>query len=348
MTRMAAKFFIQEHLHKKVVHGSICNVDAERIFMRNGFEAIVFPCIYDFSFKAKAIRFAYLIKTFFKVKARDIVVFQFPLHAKLHYLLLRLLVLKKVHCICFIADIEGIRMNDKNRLVKENRVLQQLSFFIVHNPQMNQWLQSVVPNAVTAQIEFFDYLTTPLFKTQKKDYNILFAGNLQKSEFVQHLDLLYTTHPKLTFIIYGPDCPEPVKTFKNVVYKGIFEPYDLINHVDGSFGLVWDGTSIESCAGNYGEYLAYNTPHKLSLYIMAGIPMIVPAMSATARLVEKYGIGCTIEKLADIEDVINSIDERAYQAMVQNMRSLALKISEGKCVEEALAALEQRIKQPVM
>ena len=344
---MAAKFFIQEHLHKKVAHGSIGNVDAERIFIRNGFEAIVFPCMYDFSLKAKAKRFGYLLKTFFKVKAGDRVVFQFPLYAKMHYLLLTLLRFKKVYIICFIADIEGMRTGDNNRQAKENKILQQFSFFIVHNPQMDAWLRSVVPHAITAQIEFFDFLTRPSSVTRSKDYNVVFAGNLQKSEFVQHLDQLYTTSPEVKFIIYGPDCPEPLKTFKNVVYKGIYQPHDLVDHLQGSFGLIWDGTSIHACAGSYGEYLAYNSPHKLSLYIVAGMPMIVPNMSAGARLVEKYGIGCTIEKLADIEDVIKSIDEPAYMAMVQNMRSLALKISQGKCVEEALDALELRIKQQV-
>ena len=45
--------------------------------------------------------------------------------------------------------------------------------------------------------------------------------------------------------------------------------------MEGSFGLVWDGISVETCAGVYGEYLKVNNPHKTSLYLASGIPVII-------------------------------------------------------------------------
>lgn len=42
-----------------------------------------------------------------------------------------------------------------------------------------------------------------------------------------------------------------------------------------SFGLVWDGNSMDTCTGNYGSYLRINDPHKVSLYLSSGLPIIV-------------------------------------------------------------------------
>lgn len=55
---------------------------------------------------------------------------------------------------------------------------------------------------------------------------------------------------------------------KNVMYKGSFKP-EQIDHIHGSWGLVWDGNSIEGCEGELGNYLKINAPHKISLYIAA-------------------------------------------------------------------------------
>lgn len=337
------KYFIQEHLHRTVFHGGICNIDIEKIFLRNGYGAIAFPAVNSFSLLAKWQRAIYLIKTFFAVAAGDIVIFQFPLYARMHVILVALLRWKGAHIVCLIADIEGLRDGDATLLEKEKKALRRFLFFIVHNSRMKDWVLSLVPNATIAQFEFFDYLTTPVSNSRKKDNRVVFAGNIQKSPFVLDLERIYEKYPQLKFVIYGPHYPEKAGVPKNVEYKGVFEPYELVNHIEGSFGLVWDGMSIERCTGTYGEYLAYNSPHKLSLYIMTGIPLIAPNMSAGAILIKKYGIGCVIESLTELAEVINNIDESAYLAMVQNTRSLALKISQGECLTEALATLEENI-----
>jgi hypothetical protein len=337
------KYFIQEHLHREAFHGGIGNIDAEKVLISLDYKAIEFPGYFDFSIKAKWQRFIHLFKTFVSVTAGDMVVFQFPLYARIHILLVRLLRIKGAHIVCLIADIEGLRINDAAMLAKDKKALRRFSLFISHNARMSQWLRSQVPNANIAEIGFFDFLTAPVNRHRKKEPQIVFAGNLKKSPFTQHLEQLAAFCPNITFLIYGPDYPVQFSFPKNAVYKGIFPPYDLVHHLEGSFGLVWDGPDIESCTGIFGDYLAYNSPHKLSLYIMAGLPLIVPKMSASAGLVEQYGIGCTIDRLADIESVINTISDAAYETMVNNTRSLAADISRGKCLQQALHQLEKTI-----
>jgi hypothetical protein len=204
---------------------------------------------------------------------------------------------------------------------------------------MQQWLQAQMPQAAIAQIQFFDFLIKPALVTRKKDTHLIIAGDLQKAAFIQKLGAL----PSLSFSVYGAGYSPNNKFPENTAYKGKFPPYELVHHLEGAFGLVWYGPDIESFTGSYGSYLTIITPHKLSLFIMAGIPLIVPASSASAILVKKYGIGCTIDRLSDIENVINNMTGDEYQKMVENTRPLAVKLSQGHFLKEALQQLEKTI-----
>lgn len=339
--RAGQKYFIQEHLHRDVYHGGIFNVDAEKIFLSRGYRAIEFPGTFDFTGRSKWKRWRYLISTFFKLGSHDLVIFQFPLYARIHELLITLLRLKGVPIICLILDIDGMRDGNKKLLNKELKAFRRFRLFIVHNERMQQWLQPIVPKATIAQVQFFDFLTTPVHQHRSKNNHIIIAGDLHKTTFIEKLGQL----PLLSFSIYGAGYPERNTVPENTSYKGVFRPHELVQHIQGAFGLVWYGAEIDSFAGNYGHYLTLITPHKLSLFIMAGIPVIVPATSASAILVKQYGIGCTIEKLSDIEGVIGNISDQEYQAMVENMRPLATQLSHGGFLTKALDQLEQTLHE---
>ena len=60
--------------------------------------------------------------------------------------------------------------------------------------------------------------------------------------------------------------------------------------MDQNFGLVWDGTSLDGCNGRYGEYLKFNNPHKTSLYLSCGIPVIIWKEAALADFVEEHKV----------------------------------------------------------
>ena len=145
------------------------------------------------------------------------------------------------------------------------------------------------------------------------------------------------------FLIYGPGYPKHLPFPTNAEYKGIFPADELVHQLEGSFGLLWDGGDIQNCTGHYGEYLTYNSPHKLSLYILAGMPLIVPETSASALLVKQYGIGITIKQLSDIEYAINTINDADYKLMVENTRSLAKDISNGNRLAGSLNMLFEKL-----
>ena len=58
-------------------------------------------------------------------------------------------------------------------------------------------------------------------------------------------------------------------------YMGFVKSDDLIATAQGDFGLVWDGTSVSTCTGDFGEYLQYNNPHKNILVYPVQLPVII-------------------------------------------------------------------------
>src|ERR1700754_4414605 len=126
-TTQRKKYFISEHLQREVFHGGIGNVDAEKIFVQQGYKRLFFPAHYNFSFWGKLKRATFLLQCWFSIPANAIVVFQFPVLATMNKLLLKWLGSKGVTRLCFIADIDGIKDGDDQLLQKQINALKTYS-----------------------------------------------------------------------------------------------------------------------------------------------------------------------------------------------------------------------------
>jgi hypothetical protein len=337
------KFFIQQYSFIDFFHGGIGCVDAEKIMMRKNFHPVLFPDFTSFSIAAKFRRGFYLLKMFFTIGKGAYVGFVFPVYARMNSLLLWLLSFKKgVRIICFVVDIDGIKDNDNELLKKEIAAFNRFKYFVVPNDGTRDWLQMQVPSAIISTVEFLDFLATPFEGNRKKTNQVVFAGNLEKSTFLKKLRPLMEVSHDLHFNLYGPGYTDDMGSTPNVSYKGVANPYELPSKLEGSFGLVWDGGSIDKPEGSLGDYMRYISHHKISLYILSGLPVIVPEIAGSAPLVKKYGIGLTIKNLYEIEDKINSVSEEQYQQMRQNMKPLAKKIANGERFGDALDELMKK------
>jgi len=333
-------YFISEHSSQEFFHGGIGPADIEKILLRNGAISISFPYHFEFSPKAKMARMGYLVKMCLTISPGSVIVFQHPLYARMHKLLLQMMRRRKsVKLVCLVADIDGIKDGNENFLKKEIHFLSAFKYFIVHNSKMYAWLQSFHPSAVCTLLQCFDFLTKPATHKRVLTNNIVFAGNLQKSRFLELLHIWLQKHPTLHVNLYGPGITKDMLISKNVTFKGVHPPYVLPDFIEGSFGLIWDGNGIEKPSGSLGNYMQYISHHKLSLYIVCNLPIIVHEDTGSAEFVKKFNIGFTVKSLFEIEDKINALSETDYQSMVQNTYKLSIDITEGNGLQNALTAV---------
>ena len=249
---------------------------------------------------------------------------------------------KKNSVILLSHDIDFLRGYKKRKaaIIKE---LQSAACIIVHNEKYAEFLIKEGITTPTVPLHIFDYLLPDIQKLPSKTLTrkISFVGNLNKSAFIQS----WLQQEKAYSIELIGLCNKELEKQINASssYKGVFPPNEVPFHISGSFGLVWDGDSTESCKGDIGEYLKYNNPHKASLYLASGTPILIWSQAALASFVTENRVGFLIDKLEDIEEILNSITEEQYNEFLQNIKPIQQKITNGEYLKEAINKAEDLI-----
>lgn len=231
-----------------------------------------------------------------------------------------------------IHDLESLRLfkDDANYLAEEIDRLNDADGIISHNSTMTKWLRENGVKTQISDLEIFDYLTenvAPALNSYEK--TLCYAGNLQKSDFLAN-----EFYP---IDVYGPN---PKKKYPNTVsYKGVFTPEELPKHLKENFGLIWDGNRIDECNGVYGEYMKYNNPHKVSLYLSSGLPVIIWKKAALAEFISKHQVGVVVESLTQLQDKLGSLTEEEYLNLRYNARLVSEKLKTGYYIVKAVSNL---------
>ena len=235
------------------------------------------------------------------------------------------------YSIALIHDLRSIQGSGTEEDVAEIPILNRFKYVIAHNKHMAMFLRDNGYIGEIINLDLFDYLHDVDMPTMKPegDASISFAGNLAKSTFINELNRVSNTR----FLLYGNKGNIDFPNGGNVFYKGSLPSDEIVYKLEGDYGLVWDGSSITTCSGKQGNYLKYNNPHKLSLYIAAGKPVITWKQSAIADFVISNNIGIVVDSLLDIE----TIDLRKdYDEMRTNVIAIKEKISKGYFLEKAI------------
>jgi len=111
--------------------------------------------------------------------------------------------------------------------------------------------------------------------------------------------------------------------------------------MSGSYGLLWDGPSPDTCAGPYGSYMRVNTPHRISLFLACGIPVIVWDQSAMAPLVLEEGLGFAVSSLGEIPAKRMEISAEQYSEMAKKAWLTGARLRRG----ENTASILEQIRQ---
>ncbi|MGI4751215.1 MAG: hypothetical protein ACRYFB_11310 [Janthinobacterium lividum] len=319
--------------------------DCKQILRKCGYEDLTI----SITTKTRKLYLWYVLKSFvnllFSVQPQSIVAVQYPIlsgNAFFKYII-SLLRFKKVKFFCIIHDLDELRYNANidDKSSKEVVLLNSYDFIIVHNEVMKRWLlQKGVKVPMTA-LQIFDYLSNyrksvNLLDTKENLKSLVFAGNLAKSKFIYQLGKLDNWHCNL----YGPGfLHDNEDGMKNVFWKGSLSANKILNRMEGAFGLIWDGDNIEKLDDKYGNYLKYNNPHKLSLYLAAGLPVIAPKESAISQFILQNNLGILINNILELKDI--AIDATQYNLYKTSVRGISDQVKKGQYFEDAIVKAEE-------
>lgn len=332
----ARRYFLRQYSNEHYRHGGIGYTDMETILGSEGYTAVQLPAV-RIPVLSFLVRLVAIGKRWIVAKRCDEWVFIYPVYGRMNRWLLRALLWKRVKVTGIVGDIDGLKDEDAVLLKKDIRFLCALPAVILHNAAMETWLRSVGYSGKIATITLFDFLARPSQRPRTLSHTVVFAGNLAKSPFLYQLD--QPAFSGLQFNVYGSGNDDNREWPVLVKHKGAWSPYELPEMLEGSFGLIWDGERWDMPAGSIGRYMQYISHHKLSLYILAGLPVVVPRIAGSAAFVEANNLGIVVENMADLEQEIKKLSEESYFIIRNNLWHWASRISQGYQLREALAAL---------
>ena len=240
-------------------------------------------------------------------------------------------VLKRASTVAFVHDLESLR---RDRDPQEDiRRLLTFDALIVHSTSMTDWVTSHLPDARCVTLDLFDYLLagpSPLRPATRLPSSIYFVGNLDPAKAA----FLYAPGADLPHITaFGNNFAGSLASPK-IEWRGMLDADSPQVARDG-FGLVWDGLDPHGLDGPLGRYLRYNSPHKASFYIAAGLPLVVSIESALCRFVRDRGVGLCVSSLADIKSAVAAVTPTAWHAMCEAVAHLRIQCLRGDFTRRA-------------
>ncbi|MFT4025174.1 MAG: hypothetical protein QM664_15475 [Flavihumibacter sp.] len=325
------KYFLEAYTGITFRHGGIGGVDMETILRENGFTAIRLkegPAPF-----VQPLRWLQAKKIIAALQPGDLLLAQFPVYPRMYRYLLKAALKKKTIPVLIIMDIDGLKSGNPPLLAKEIRFLRRFTYFIVHGDRMEHWLRQQVPQAVCSRLGPFDFLAASAGTRRDPAPVVNYSGNLRKSRFIFQLRDIQG----IRFLLYG-EGGETAAHEPAVLWKGVYQPHEMPSVAEGSFGLVWDGDGIDGPAGVYGNYMQYIFHHKISLYILAGLPIFIYSGAGAAGYVTGEGLGWKIDSLQELTALVNRISAAEYAGVREKMKQVAGQLMKG---QHLLAAIER-------
>ncbi len=276
---------------------------------------------------------------------------QYPLNKFRGYVLF-IAKLKRCRIITIVHDVRFLKGRTGNAS-KELKKIITSDAIIVHNQAMRDWFVEQNVQIPIIVLGIFDYILNDGLPAQNnknngtKPYEVVYAGGFGdgKNSYIYDLDTLEKNDFKMKLYGIGFDY-QKLKAPKEesiISYEGAFPSDEVAYRIEGSFGLVWDGTSTEECSGQYGQYLKFNNPHKTSLYILCGLPIIVWDKAAISAFILENNLGIVVSNLKDLSDKLEQLSNEDYQKMKSNIDSARTKIISGGYLNNAVNKALQSI-----
>ncbi|MCQ2228907.1 MAG: galactofuranosyltransferase [Bacteroidales bacterium] len=287
-----------------------------------------------------------VVKAMFSLGKGDVLVLQYPMK-KYYEMVCNRAHSKGAKVITQIHDLGSFRRK-KLTIEQEIERLNHSDAIIAHNPTMQKWLIDNGCKANVVVLGIFDYLSPePVHSTRTmpsdNDYSVFFVGNLGRDQNAFVYDLADGFKKSMLYLYGNKYDKGSVREDAQVKYLGFAVDHKLMEVNEGDFGLSWYGESLEEGKGKIGEYMAYNNPHKVSLYLRCHAPVILSKTAGLASFVEENKCGVCVDDLTDLEAVLQNISLEEYISMRNNAVKVSDRIASGyyfsSAFEKAAATL---------
>lgn len=253
---------------------------------------------------------------------------------------------KRIRLVTVVHDIVTFRDGVGDSSKEDHTGLQDQLFrhsdrLICHNEKMRAWLvEHGVDEKRIVCLGIFDYLVNRTLETSPRyAKSLTFAGNLDltMNGFLKKIKTL----ARVQWNLYGSHYDETAVSGENVHYHGIAKAEELPRKLNEGFGLIWYGDSIETCDGVMSRYAKVNNPHKLSLCLAAGIPVVVWREAAIADFVAENKVGLVVDSLMEAASRIVQMSAAEYEGLARNVADVSRKLRAGwytrQAIEKALS-----------
>lgn len=334
------KYFIKFGLSNKPNAGSKAMRDIMDLLCNQGYKCVVsLPTNANKLFKLLDIPIL-IFTILFKIRKNGVLIYFVPSNLQRIKLLAFFKRIIKYRLICFINDVESLRVPKNNECTqREINGIKVADIILVPNNNSKDILSTefhfknhMIPVHVWDYL--YDKCPTPKIATHYQDLPIALAGNFHFFPYLKELNKI-----TCNFKIWGEKTVYIQQ--ENLIFMGTQTPEGLINDIiDCSWGLVWYGESIESCTGELSNYIKFCNSHKCGLYLAAGIPLIVWKESGMAHFVNENKVGICVESLYEAESIIKGMNDEDYNKYRDNARRIGENIRHGHYFLEALKKAE--------
>lgn len=251
---------------------------------------------------------------------------------------------KNAVIISLVEDIDILRNETEEKIF--DREISRLGFaqvIISQNQVMSEWIAKYLKNNQIINLNILDFISKQvgIQNHSEKEWIVTYGGNLTfaQSGFIYKLP----DFRGLKFYVYGVNLKSD-ELPDNVSYKGNFEANECVNKLEGDWGLVWNGETLDIDEDNFkSRYYNYVCPHKLSMYLLCGMPVIVYEKSAMAKYVIDHDCGIVIKNVNQIPDELSQISDERYNSILKNVYKISRELADGTNLKIAINKAEQRI-----
>lgn len=234
----------------------------------------------------------------------------------------------RAHFVPFVHDAEQIRFKSSG-VFNEIEYFNKATMIVVANQNIKSELQRLgVKKPIILQY-IWDYLTDSPIVSETLKREVVMAGSFVKS------DILSSWHQQTRLIAFGQmNNQTPAQ---NVSYCGKFPQQELFHKLPPAFGLAWD------TGDNYGNYTRYNNPHKVGLYVAAGLPVIVWKEAGIADFIAKNKLGYLISSPDDVDSLLNALSDEEIWERQKQVQKFSKLVRSGFFTKRFLLELEGKI-----